>query len=219
MTRQKTEREPIAERFARDIQTHEMEIRLDCELYRHVVFKRPNTVCMMFSLTTTPGRLIYAGDMGCFVFQRLPDMFEFFRNDRPDRRPNFGYWHEKLVAEDREGSLQHDVDTFRENLESYLTDDMEQAERDEVTEFIDDVVEKFEESGPQIAYAEVHEFSLTPKDGGRRTRHQFFTDFWDRSDRIYTLRFEWACHAIQHGIAVYDAAKASQPTENERSKR
>ena len=203
-------REPIKERFTRDIATHVMEIRHDEELYRHVVFKRPNTVCMMFSLTTTPGRLIYAGDMGCFVFERLPDMFAFFRSDKQDREPNFGYWHEKLVATDRDGSMEHDSDKFRENLTTYLSDDLSDEDRESVNEFISEVVNEFEEQGPERAYSSVADFSL---DHGPRNRMQFFQDFFEHSDRIYTLRYEWACHAIQFGIKQYDVAKAAVAVE------
>lgn len=207
MTGTTAKKEPIKQRFARDIETHAMEIRHDDGLYRHIVFKRPNTVCMMFSLTTTPGRLIYAGDIGVFVFERLPDMFAFFRSDKADREPNFGYWHQKLVAVDRDGSMQHDSCRFRENLETYLSDDdLTEEDRDAVREFISEVVDEFEESGPDAAYRSVSDFSL---DHGPKNRRQFFQDFFEHSDRIYTLRYEWACHAIQWGIRHYDEFQTS----------
>lgn len=198
-------KEPIADRFQRDITDHTIEIRHEDGVYRHVVFKRPDTVCMMFSLTTTPGRLIYAGDMGCFVFERLFDMFEFFRdkNERP-RAPNFSYWHEKLVAVCRDGSMEHDADSFRENLQTYVTDELSDDDRAQVTEFIDSVVETFSEQGPDVAYREVCEFSI---DSPKARRIQFFQDFYEHSDKVYTLRYEWACHAIQWGIRVYDGSK------------
>lgn len=49
--------------------------------------------------------LCYTGDMGTYVFQRLTDMFEFFRTDREYKKRNGGklavnlsYWGEKLQA-------------------------------------------------------------------------------------------------------------------------
>ena len=197
-------KEPIAERFARDVATHQIDIRHDDGLYRHVVFRMPNTVIMSFSLTTTPGRLIYAGDMGCYVFERVPDMFSFFRKDKHEREPNFGYWHEKLVAIDRHGSMQNDVDKFRENLQEYVTDELTDEQKSEVTEFIESVVSTFDDEGPEVAYKEVYDFSL---DEHPRNRRQFFQDFFELSDRVYTLHYEWACHAIQWGVEQYDAAK------------
>jgi hypothetical protein len=199
-------KEPIKDRFARDIRDHVMEIRHDDGLYRHVVFKRPDTVCMMFSICTMPGRLIYAGDMGCFVFERTQDMFEFFGHGG-EREPNFGCWHEKLVAIDRSGSEEHDSDRFRENLEIYLTDELTADQREEVVEFIDNVVSEFDANNPHVAYQSVYEFSL---DEHPKNRMQFFQDFFEHSDMIYTLRYEWACHAIQWGIRKYDEHKSVQ---------
>lgn len=213
-----SKREPIKERFARDIRLHAMEIMHDDGIYRHLVFRRPNSLSLSFSLTTTPGRLVYAGDMGCYVFERVRDMFSFFRGDR---EPNFGYWHEKLVAIDRHGSMEHDVDAFRLNLEEYETDHLTEAQKEEVKEFIETVVCTFGEDGPPAAYKEVYEFSLTedlPRpltevdrillQTTRKSRRQFFQDFFERSDMIYTLQYEWACHAIQYGIRMYDEFQA-----------
>ena len=204
-------KESIKERFLRDIATHQMEVRLDAGLYRHVVFKRPNTNCMLFSLTTTPGRLTYAGDMGCFVFERLPDMFSFFRSDPHEREPNFGYWHEKLVAVCRHGSEEKNVDRFRDNLEQYIENDdsLTEDQVSEIREFIEEAVSEYEESGPQCAYRSVADWSLSSGDK-HRNRRQFFADFWQYSDSVYTLHYEWACHAIQWGIAQYDEWKSKQ---------
>lgn len=206
------QKEPIKERFARDIATHQMDILHDDGLYRHVVFKRPDTICMMFSLTTTPGRLIYAGDMGCFVFERLPDMFQFFRTDR---EPNLGYWHQKLVAADYpSGSMEHNVDLFRENLESYDTDDLTEEQKQSVSDFIDEVCSRFEYECPSVAYQDVNDFEL---DDAPNYCRDFFSDFFERSDRIFNLRYEWACHAIKWGIEKYDEAKASAESKGDHS--
>jgi hypothetical protein len=183
-----------------------MEVRLNDGLYRHVVFKQPGTVCMMFSLTTTPGRLVYAGDMGCFVFQRLEDMFAFFRS-KEGREPNYGYWHEKLVAVDRQGSEEKSHERFRENLERYVKDDdtLIDERRAEVEEFIEQAVDEYQESGPECAWRSVMDFSLEPQEK-YKTRTQFFQDFWECSDTVFTFRYLWACHAIQWGISKFDAA-------------
>lgn len=132
----------IRDQFVKDIAQHQIDIQLDQGVFRHVVFKQPNTIHRLFSLTTTPGRLVYGGDMGCFVFERLPDMFQFFRSCPDSRAPNFDYWHEKLVAVDQPyGS-------------------------------------------------------------------------WKR--RQYTIRFLWACHAIQWGISQYDRSKqVAEPLDAE----
>jgi hypothetical protein len=201
-----TTREPISERFKRDIATHQIEIRHDDGLYRHIVFKRPDTVCMAFSLTTTPGRLIYAGDMGCFVFERVTDMFDFFRPRTKDREPNMDYWHQKLVGIDPGGAKEHSVDRFRDNLKSYDTSELTEAQKQAVADFIDDAVSVFENDGPDAAYRLVWDFELVDEPPHHR---DFFTDFGEVSDRVFTLRYEWACHAIQWGVQQYDQAKAN----------
>jgi hypothetical protein len=109
MTREQTEAD-----FLKDVSAHEMEVLREDGVYRHIRFKKPGTGCMHFDLVTWPGYLAYSGDMGCYVFSRLNDMFEFFRTDREylqrDGRQlciNLGYWSEKLQAVDggrREGS-------------------------------------------------------------------------------------------------------------------
>jgi len=200
-------REPIEERFARDIASHVMEIRHEEDLYRHVVFKRPETICMMFSLTTTPGRLIYAGDMGCFVFERLPDMFNFFRQREGHHKPDYGYWKQKLVACGDNEPTEKSVDRFRENLESFDIEDLTDEQKTEVAEFIDEVCSEYEDYGAECAYRKVHEFRLSD---GSKNGSEFFVDFFEYSDSVLTLRYEWCCHAIQWGIAQYDNAKHAE---------
>lgn len=138
----------VKEQFLRNVAEHQMDIRLDVEVdgakYRHVVFSKPGTWNCGFSLTTTPRRLVYAGDMGTFVFERVPDMFCFFRGQRGvegEREPNFGYWHEKLTACDRpDGSMEKCVEKFRENLEDVLK--RHHSERmEEVTDLNDELAE------------------------------------------------------------------------------
>lgn len=92
--------QPSHESFMRDVATHEMTVFRDDGLYRHIRFRRPNTMRTHFDLITYPGYLCYSGDMGTYVFSRLDDMFEFFRTDR-DINP--GYWSEKLQAVDNHG--------------------------------------------------------------------------------------------------------------------
>ena len=138
----------VKRRFLKEVAEHQMSVRLDADVdgakYRHLVFSKPGTWACGFSLTTTPGRLVYAGDMGAFVFERVPDMFSFFRGQggaEGEREPNFGYWHEKLTAVDRgEGSTEKCVEKFRENLQDVLKDHRSDRE-EEVTELQDELLE------------------------------------------------------------------------------
>lgn len=74
-------RENALQYFERDVAEHQMQVLRDDRLYRHLLFKKPGTGCYHFNIVTYPGTLVYTGDMGSFVFQRLEDMFEFFRSD------------------------------------------------------------------------------------------------------------------------------------------
>jgi len=193
------------DKFLKDVAQHQMEIQLDQGVFRHVVFKRPNTINQLFSLTTTPGRLVFGGDIGCFVFERIHDMFAFFRRDMERFDPNFGYWHEKLVAVDRHmGSMNASVDKFRDNLEQYVEqyDDLTGEEIGQVHEFIDEAATLFEDECPHEAYVAVGNFELRDA--------PFFTDFWESSNEEYTICYLWACHAIQWGVAQYDKAKQAE---------
>jgi hypothetical protein len=201
------EPETLAERFTRDVTKHQLDVRLDQGIYRHLVFSKPNTNVLMFSLVTTPGRLIYAGDMGCYVFERLYDMFEFFRPTAAEQTPNYDYWHEKLAAGClRDGSRQPSVSRFRANLGHYLEgEELTAAELKQVLAFIDEAAAEFEEDGPDAAYRSVADFSLDGEGSGNR--FMFFRDFWEYSNTEYTFRYLWACHAIPWGIAQYDQFK------------
>jgi len=76
------------ESFLRDVAEHAMLLIRDDGVSRHVRFAQPGTGCMHFDLITWPGYLCYTGDMGTYVFQRLTDMFEFFRTDREYKKRN-----------------------------------------------------------------------------------------------------------------------------------
>ena len=84
-------------RFLTNVNEHELTINLDNGLYRDLTIKKEDTVSYHYNITTRPGYLMISGDMGTYVFSRIPDMFKFFRNDVYEI--NAGYWAEKLVAD------------------------------------------------------------------------------------------------------------------------
>ncbi len=83
--------QPTEQSFLEAVAKHEMHVLHEDGLYRHIRFKKPGTSCMHFDLITYPGYLVYSGDMGCYVFSRLPDMFELFRADRHYRIFTFAF--------------------------------------------------------------------------------------------------------------------------------
>ena len=70
------------ELFLRDVQQHQIQVIRHDGVNRHIRFKRPGSMSYYFDLITWPGHLCYTGDMGTYVFRRMDDMFEFFRDDR-----------------------------------------------------------------------------------------------------------------------------------------
>lgn len=153
---------------------------------------------MGFDLVTWPGYLCYSGDMGTFVFSRLPDMFEFFRAPASGKISiNPQYWAEKVRAEDKHDGIEaYSPDRFREAIESWLNDteatkEMRLAVKDNVLCHADDG----EHEARRAAQDFVHE-GETP-----------FADFWEARLSEYTHRFIWCCYALVWGIQQFDAAK------------
>ena len=185
--------------FLKDVATHQMAIIRDDGVYRHVRFGRPGSYCMRFDLVTWPGYLAYSGDMGCFVFQRLDDMFEFFRGAPRDHVGLFinpSYWGQKLEAVSRHGG-------FKEFSESMLRDAIEQRLKDaeasaDLREAVEEEVLSKIDDGEHAVCQAVYYFE---HEGFR------FQDFFEQSLHDYTFHFIWCCYALAWGIKQYDAAK------------
>ena len=186
-------------KFLKDTAMHQMEIIKDDGIYRHIRFRNPGTSDMYFDLLTWPGHLCYTGDMGSFVFARIPDMFEFFRT-KPENNQglhiNTGYWSEKVLAADRDGIEKFSEIVFEKEIKDYLdTVEANQELRDEVQEQILDVLDS---DGEHAAMNAANEFEF----GGFT-----FVDFWENDFKEYTHRFIWCCYALAWGIAFYDDSK------------
>lgn len=204
--------EPSHESFMRDVATHEMTVFRDDGLYRHLRFRRPNTMCMHFDLITYPGYLCYSGDMGTYVFSRLEDMFEFFRTDR-DINP--GYWSEKLQAVDNHGhgkgsATEFDKSRFERVVKEYLVSWMREgglnrADRKALREAVQDEVLSHSDDGEHEALSAAYRFEFPT-----HSRQSFdFNDIWEHRVDRYTHRFIWCCRALKWGIAKYDAERAA----------
>lgn len=192
--------EQLRERFARDIATHELTILRNDGVYRHLQCRRPGTGCMGFDIVTWPGYLAYCGDMGEFMFTRLTDMFDFFRND--SRRINPGYWSEKCCATDKaDGIEQWSVDRFREAV---LSDARCALELEDDEPLPDDAKEELRElleaEDEWDCVARIRDFSSEQFD---------FSDFFEHDCKEYTARFLWCLSAIVWSIAKFDEQTAA----------
>jgi len=211
------------EKFLADVAAHQMIVIRDDGLYRHIRFKRPSTGCMHFDLVTWPGYLAYSGDMGCYVFCRIEDMFEFFRMGKDDWNYNRngglsinpGYWSEKLMAVDggrsKGSATEFSEEKFRRVIHSERLEwirenrhTLTKEERRELWEAVDDEVlsrADSEHEAMQAAYGFSHRIGVSEQ--------QFcFTDLWDHDFTAFTYRFKWCCYALAWGIQKYDEVKA-----------
>lgn len=194
-------RHPSNEIFQRDVAGHLMTSHCDNGIHRHLAFKNPDSFACGFHITTWPGYLAISGDMGSYVFSRLPDMFEFFRGDDGI---NPGYWAEKLTAHDQHGGHKaFDSDLYRECLKRDFEGWHFTSEDDRAKAW-----EAIEDEWGGISQADTLHDALNkalrwkcPISG------QGFTDFWDHTLEDYTYRFIWCCLAIVWAIGIYDASK------------
>lgn len=192
---------PTEESFLRDVGEHGMIVLKDDGVYRHLRFKKPESGDMFFDIVTWPGYLAYSGDMGCYVFSRIQDMFQFFRMRResePNGRLsiNLGYWAEKCEAKARhDGIKEYCPNAFREQIEHWLES---RDATDEVREEVKKSVLCYADDGEHAALRAAHEFEHK----GFR-----FTDFWEADCTKYTYRYIWCCYALAWGIRQYDASK------------
>lgn len=73
----------MAEKFAKDVEAHEVQVLMDSGVYRHLRVRRSGTYCMGFDIVTYPGYLCYSGDMGTYVFSASGSPTQ---NSSPNRR-------------------------------------------------------------------------------------------------------------------------------------
>lgn len=190
-------------RFQGDVEKHALTVIRDDGLYRHVRCSR-GSYAYSFDIITWPGHLCYTGDMGCFVFSRIPDMFEFFRG-RETALVDRGYLAEKCLASDKhDGVEQFSVDLFEAAVRSDFEQFTEDWPDDEKAMLWDDISMEVLPLGSDGISAAI-QAAMDFRHGGRAV----FCDFWDHRLKDYTARFWWCCYAIPWAIARYDETKRS----------
>ena len=205
-------KELTTDQFLSDVKNFQMKIKMDNGVYRHVYFGDPKTGNMSFSLTTWPGFLCMSGDMGEFVFERLEDMFQFFRAGTECRKAqkvwiNEGYWGEKLRAGsspkedfDRDTFVHSMIQSFRESFPP-------------------------EEPGRWETWDELRDKLIWSDMDSMEQALQFAYDFRDWKNKAIfhepyewastapNWRFLWACHAISWGVNLYWKTKEPETIE------
>lgn len=202
------------EQFLEDVQRHEMTVLMDNGVYRHLRFAVPGSGFEHFEIVTYPGHLVYSGDMGCYVFSRVPDMFQFFRC----KRVNPWYWAEKVQAMDggraSGGSvLEYDAQALRAMVEQQLQTWLKELPEDdqEAREGLQEAVQELlgDLQGCEVRdYDAVSDFEyIAALDSG--PLRFAFCDLEFGKYRKETHRYLWCCHALAWAIEQYDRAKAA----------
>lgn len=190
-------KEVTAEVFLKDVDKHQMKTLHDTGLYRHLLFKRPNSGTYWFEIVTWPHRIAITGDMGDFVFTRVEDMFRFFRSEKLEI--NIGYWAEKITAEQIHGGRKKfSIESFIKNFTRRLREYHDVPEGEELPE-------ELEQEYHDVLHAEDEYEAVTAirqsKDGYDLSEDLFRqSEEWDYS-------FQWLLFAIVWGIQQYDKFK------------
>ncbi|CAL9958034.1 hypothetical protein VPHK250G1_0030 [Vibrio phage K250 g1] len=200
---------PNQKQFLESVKSHTVTALLDNGVYRHLHCTK-GSIDRHFDIVTYPGNLVISGDMGCFVFKRVNDMFNFFRMDDNDFMKgnviNPGYWNEKVEAGE---TTEWDNDAFRENVNQVLQnwlDDAEDNEHDE--EFIEEQKEKVSDLLDDIGSEWEAVSAINDWDADEYGVD--FEDFWESSCNRATYHYIWCCYAIVWAISQYDKSKEAE---------
>ena len=194
----------IKQRSIRNLATHKMTVAQDDGLRRHLKFRREDgRFTYYFELVTWPDYLCITGDMGCYVFSRIEDMFEFFCEPGMSDGINPHYWAEKLKSDcKRDGWSEFDSDGFEQTIKEIFEkwEFESEEEKDSVWNQIE--MDVFCNTAEE-AYTNIAQFSSDDTD------HEFDSDFyidygpWNRP----TTSYLFCLWAIVHGIKMYDEFK------------
>ena len=170
------------ERFLSDTANHKMEVLLDNGIYRHLKFTNNGSSVYRFDLITRPGDLCVCGDMGTYVFQRVNDMFTFFRSESSELKINPDYWAEKCQAS-KYALEEYRPEIFRERIEEWMD---EYGLSNEARYAVADEVLSHAEYGEHEALKAAMDFQFNG--------HHLFQDFyecrlrdWELSTQFYTI--------------------------------
>ncbi len=206
--------QPTKESFLNDVKNHTLNILKDDGLYRHLSLSSNGSFFYKFDIVTWPNYLSISGDMGCYVFTRVEDMFTFFRND--NLKVNSNYWAEKVVSEDRVNKLEKfSVEEFVNNIYDhvfYLLDNHSKFEK-----YLEDKNDNFEwarDNIPEEIIGEIYELincedehECVEKMRNFNSDLISFQDFWDHDYHEYSYQYIWCCYAIVWAIQQYDLVK------------
>jgi hypothetical protein len=189
--------------FLKDVENHVLTVRKDDGLHRHLTLYKPNISDQHYNITTWPGYLCISGDMGCYVFARRPDMFQFFRSGDGGVGINPRYWSEKAQSSDKYGSIKKFSQAkFQAAVRQWVEIQLEDTPANELDMIAKAVLDAVGEVNHESqALCGLMELS---------TAYLDFTDFFEMDVTEYTDRYIWCCRAIVWAIQQYDQLKKEQ---------
>jgi len=214
--------------FLKDVENHVLTVRKDDGLHRHLTLYKPNISDQHYNITTWPGYLCISGDMGCYVFARRPDMFQFFRSGDGGVGINPRYWSEKAQSSDKYGSIKKFSQAkFQAAVRQWVEIQLEDTPANELDMIakavLDAVGEVNHESQALCGLMELDTANICLPDGiafdeedhpnGIDPGQLDFTDFFEMDVTEYTDRYIWCCRAIVWAIQQYDQLKKEQESK------
>jgi hypothetical protein len=188
--------------FYKDVENHKMTVVADSGVNRHILFKQENTSNYHFSLTTWSGYLCISGDMGTYVFSRLPDMFQFFRTENGG--VNLSYWGEKCVAASTpitRYSADIFIDVINTMADEYIVNNNFSAKK--AKKFKNEV----DYSITSMADSDTQRENLEDAMSFEFEKNNPFLDINLANLEEDDPRYIWCCHAIAWGIKQYYESK------------
>jgi hypothetical protein len=200
--------------FLDDVKNHKMTILKDDGVYRHLRFKRPDSNTYWFDIVTFPQTLVITGDMGGCMYQRLDDMFQFFRNDNKDKlRINPSYWGEKVVC-GKDEITEFSQDELKRVATDYIDSalDGEGWTDDEIEHLKNDISQEIDwcDSNSVRMYDFMEEYEYRKEETTIWDEPDFiFTDWFESHHHaeVYTFHYIWRSYAIAWAVQQYDLHK------------
>lgn len=210
-----------SEHFNSDVAHARIDVELDLSdgerPYRHLIFSNPQRHIGDVHVTTIPGALMVAGDLGAWTFERhgTTDMLTFFHRDEI----NPSYWAQKL---DNGHLLARETYTPAKFVEIVA------LEKSNTMEWVDDLdvdddqlyyvhvayaglSESAEDHyGSDNAYAALSDFVVTfrDRDGVRhKVEHH---DVGEHTFGAWSYSYLYICHLLRHVAETYFADRAAE---------
>lgn len=194
----------VARKFARDTATHKVTIRHDHGLYRSVdCWRSDGGTCHHFCVTTWPGHIAITGDMGDYVFSRIPDMFAYVR--KKSHETLLDQLEAKCDAVCKQSGLRKYA---HEKLIEYVKKEREEDEDKDAEEW-DELLVTLSDSNEFWNKTALLDFDIND-------RNPFDLHDWPDFTEL-SYHFEWCCYAIAWAVEKYDALKAAGASNGEQA--